>query len=142
MRSHARRSVGAVGAALILAAGPATALGSSDQEQTVERAGAHVDASVRLDPRDVSGGDVAQHFVGLSIEWTLIDRYMGSSSRPGPSTTTTFAAPASPAAATAQPIIGRPQIGCSSLGVSERIRVPSPAARITTTGSLTLQIVR
>ena len=40
-------------------------------------------ASVRIDPGDVSGGDVPAHFVGLSIEWTLIDRYMGPNARPG-----------------------------------------------------------
>src|SRR5581483_9866838 len=65
----------------------------------------------------------------------------GSSRRPGPSTTTILAAPASRAALTDQPIIGRPHSGCSSFGTAERIRVPSLAARITTTGALTGVIV-
>jgi hypothetical protein len=60
-----------------------------------------------------------------------------SSRRSGPSTTTIFSAPASRAAATGQAIIGRPQSRCSSFGVAERMRVPSPAARITTTGLTT-----
>ena len=50
-------------------------------------------------------------------------------------------APAPLAAATGQAIIGRPQIGCSSFGVRERIAVPWPAARITTTGAVTARIV-
>src|SRR6266496_1255653 len=81
MRSHARRSAGALGAALMLATGPATALASSEQEQIGGRSPVQVEASVRLDPRNASGGEVAQHFVGLSIEWTLIDRYMGPTAR-------------------------------------------------------------
>src|SRR3954447_12450761 len=40
-------------------------------------------ATVRVDPVEVSGGDVPDHFVGVSIEWTLIDRYMGPNARPG-----------------------------------------------------------
>ena len=44
-------------------------------------------------------------------------------------------APASRAAITGQAIIARPQIGCSILGVDERIRVPSPAAMIRTVGA-------
>jgi hypothetical protein len=42
---------------------------------------ARFDASVRIDPRHRRGGDVPGHFVGVSIEWTLIDRYMGANSR-------------------------------------------------------------
>jgi hypothetical protein len=38
--------------------------------------------TVRVDPGQVSGGDVPGHFVGVSIEWTLIDRYMGPNARP------------------------------------------------------------
>jgi hypothetical protein len=56
-------------------------------------------------------------------------------SRFGPSTTTTFAAPAASAAASGHAISGRPQSGCSTLGTEERIRVPSPAARMTTVGA-------
>src|SRR3954469_454710 len=39
--------------------------------------------SVRVDPEEANGGDVPEHFVGVSIEWTLIDRYMGPAARPG-----------------------------------------------------------
>jgi hypothetical protein len=39
-------------------------------------------ADVRIDPRAVGGGAIADHFVGLSIEWTLTDRYMGPNARP------------------------------------------------------------
>jgi hypothetical protein len=41
-----------------------------------------VDARVRIDPRAIDGGEIADHFVGLSIEWTLTDRYMGPNARP------------------------------------------------------------
>ena len=44
-------------------------------------------------------------------------------------------APASRAASSGHRIIGRPQIGCSTLGSDERMRVPSPAARMTTVGA-------
>ena len=41
------------------------------------------DALIVLDPRrDVGGRDVPEHFVGFSIEWSLIERYMGSAARP------------------------------------------------------------
>jgi hypothetical protein len=63
---------------------PVAAFGaSSHDERSAATDPARFDASVRIDPRSVSGGDVAGHFVGVSIEWTLIDRYMGSNSRPG-----------------------------------------------------------
>jgi len=51
-------------------------------------------------------------------------------------TTTTRAAPAARAAATGQPISGRPQRSWASFGVAERILVPRPAARITTVPSI------
>jgi hypothetical protein len=50
-------------------------------------------------------------------------------------------APAARAAATGQAIIARPHTSWSSFGVAERIRVPCPAARITTTGAATAKIV-
>src|SRR5215213_2039788 len=63
---------------------PVVALGaSSHDEQRSAPDPARIDASVRIDPRSVGGGDIPGHFVGVSIEWTLIDRYMGSNSRPG-----------------------------------------------------------
>ena len=58
-----------------------------------------------------------------------------ASRRFGLSTTTTRSAPAARAASSGQRIIGRPQIGCRTLGSAERIRVPSPAARMTTVGA-------
>jgi hypothetical protein len=42
-----------------------------------------VDGFVRLDPRHESGGDIPERFVGISVEWTLTDRYMGPNARPG-----------------------------------------------------------
>src|SRR4051812_34218015 len=44
---------------------------------------AEEDASVRIDPRHQDGRDVPDHFVGFSIEWTLIERYMGPNARQG-----------------------------------------------------------
>ena len=58
-----------------------------------------------------------------------------SSRRFGLSTTTTFPAPASRAAGTGHRISGRPQSGCRTLGSAERMRVPSPAAMMTTVGA-------
>src|SRR4051794_14342924 len=60
-----------------------------------------------------------------------------SSAPSGEPTTTTLPAPASTAAPTVQSIIGRPQISWSIFGVRERMRVPWPAARITTVGAVT-----
>jgi len=41
------------------------------------------DAVVRVDPGQASGAEIPSHFVGVSVEWSLIDRYMGAASRPG-----------------------------------------------------------
>src|SRR4051794_273901 len=60
---------------------------------------------------------------------------IGSSARSGPPTTMTFAAPACRAAWTGQSTIGHPQIGCRTFGVSDRMRVPWPAARTTAIGA-------
>src|SRR4051794_22904999 len=60
-----------------------------------------------------------------------------ASARSGPPTTTTRSAPAARAAATGQRTSGRPHTGWSTLGVSERMRVPCPAAMITTVGPAT-----
>jgi hypothetical protein len=38
--------------------------------------------SARLDPRHLPGGQIPENFVGLSIEWSLIERYMGPAARP------------------------------------------------------------
>src|SRR3954451_525811 len=76
--------------------------------------------------------------VPLGSAWTASSTpsgRIGSSARSGPPTTTTFRAPAACAAAMAQRTIGRPQIGCRTFGVFERIRVPCPAARTTAIGA-------
>jgi hypothetical protein len=39
-------------------------------------------ASVTLDPRHESQGRIPSHFVGFSIEWSLVERYMGPDARP------------------------------------------------------------
>src|SRR4051794_1486988 len=62
-------------------------------------------------------------------------------SRAGEMITHTRSAPASRAASTGQATIGRPHTECSIFGTDERIRVPSPAAMISTVGPLTYGIV-
>ena len=42
-----------------------------------------MDATVKVDPRRRKGRDIPTHFVGFSIEWTLIERYMGPHARAG-----------------------------------------------------------
>lgn len=49
---------------------------------SVPAAASGADASVRLDPRYERGGEVPDHFVGLSVEWSLVERYMSPSARP------------------------------------------------------------
>lgn len=41
-----------------------------------------VDATVTFDPRYEQGGAVPANFVGLSIEWSLVERYMAPTARP------------------------------------------------------------
>ena len=82
--------------------------------------------------------------VPLGSSWTATTTPSGSRSssrRFGLSTTTTFPAPASSAAATGHRISGRPQSGCRTFGSAERMRVPSPAAMMTTVGADTARIV-
>ncbi|WP_028065490.1 hypothetical protein [Solirubrobacter soli] len=64
-----------------LAGGPVVAAGASSDDALTSVPDAA--ATVRVDPAEVSGGDVPDHFVGVSIEWTLIDRYMGANARLG-----------------------------------------------------------
>jgi hypothetical protein len=45
-------------------------------------AAAAADASLRLGAATPSGGAIPAHFVGLSIEWSLVERYMGANARP------------------------------------------------------------
>ena len=78
--------------------------------------------------------------VPLGSSWIATSTSSGSASasaRFGPSTTTIRPAPASRAAAIGHSIIVRPHSGCSTFGTAERIRVPSPAARIRTVGAVT-----
>src|SRR5688572_21670216 len=58
-------------------------------------------------------------------------------SRPGETITAVRSPPASRAARIGQVTKGRPQTGCSTLGSSERIRVPAPAAMTRTRVPLT-----
>src|SRR4051794_7955747 len=78
--------------------------------------------------------------VPLASGWTASSTPSGrwpSSGRWGPSTTTTLPAPAASAAATGHAIMGWPQRSCRTFGVRERMRVPWPAARMTTVGAVT-----
>jgi hypothetical protein len=50
--------------------------------QSPETEGPPADATVEFD-HGHKGGDVPDHFVGFSIEWTLIERYMGPDARRG-----------------------------------------------------------
>jgi hypothetical protein len=68
------RSAAIVLALLVL---PAAALAHPDPHPPHREAAAHLDAGARP-----AGGDVPPRFVGLSIEWTLVDRYMGPGARP------------------------------------------------------------
>jgi len=71
----------AVLAGLALPAYAAPSFAGNGTQPTAEPSSA--DASVRLDPRHQAGGDVPQNFVGLSVEWSLVERYMGPAARPG-----------------------------------------------------------
>ena len=56
-------------AALVLIALPAPAARAAD-------------ASLQLQAQPPRGGVIPPHFVGFSIEWSLVERYMGESARP------------------------------------------------------------
>ena len=76
MARQARGAATAVAvAALVMGVAPVAAFGAPPE--------AAVDARVEIDPRQVEGGEIAGHFVGVSIEWTLTDRYMGPNARAG-----------------------------------------------------------
>ncbi|MFE9957304.1 hypothetical protein [Micromonospora sp. NPDC005299] len=75
MRRHPARGAAAVVALAVLACPGVSVAASADPGES--------HASVRLDPRRmVGGGSVPAHFVGFSVEWSLIERYMGPSARP------------------------------------------------------------
>ena len=67
--------------------------------------------------------------------WTATATRSGSTSRtvsaPWPTTTTVLPTPPAASASSTQEIIGRPAIGCTTLGRAERMRFPWPAARTT-----------
>src|SRR4051794_17585291 len=81
VRQRARRPAAPDLAGGLVAAAAAVAAGVS--RVVAGAAAAAADASVRIDPGQVAGGEVPAHFVGVSVEWSLIDRYMGPGSRAG-----------------------------------------------------------
>jgi hypothetical protein len=44
--------------------------------------GRAADAALEVDARPGHGGVIPSHFVGFSIEWSLVERYMGDAARP------------------------------------------------------------
>ena len=84
MPRQARRSAVALAMTVCAPIAPVAAFGASaHDEQGAALAPARHDAGVRLGPQSAGGRDIARHFVGVSVEWTLTDRYMGSNSRLG-----------------------------------------------------------
>ena len=80
MRSRNRH----LSAVAVLALGAATLPGQAVAADDEEAGAApQADASVQIDPSPRKGRDVPTHFGGFSIEWTLIERYMGPNARPG-----------------------------------------------------------
>src|SRR5262249_15534743 len=78
--------------------------------------------------------------VPSACSWTIVSVPFGSAddrSRSGETITQILPAPASRAARIGQATIGRPQISCRTLGRSERMRVPWPAAMIRAVGAST-----
>src|SRR4051794_23497910 len=79
MSGRATRSVTVFAiVASMTAAVPVVAAGASSDDAVPDAA-----TTIQVYPAEVSGGDIPEHFVGVSIEWTLIDRYMGPNARPG-----------------------------------------------------------
>lgn len=66
-----------------LAPGAASAAGRPATAGTVTSVGGAGPAAVRvrIDPSTGHGGRVPDHFVGFSVEWSLIERYMGPDAR-------------------------------------------------------------
>jgi hypothetical protein len=67
--------------ALVLLVRPAASL-ASEQPGAAATGARAADASLQVDAHRESGGGVPAHFVGFSIEWSLVERYMGPSARP------------------------------------------------------------
>ena len=70
-------------AVAVLALGTATLPGHALAAEREDAPAVQEDAAVRFDPAVRPGRDIPTHFVGLSIEWTLIERYMGPNARRG-----------------------------------------------------------
>ena len=67
-------------ASLVVAAGTAA---SPAAGQAPPQTAAPADVTLSVDAgRPGSGGTIGSHFVGLSIEWSLVERYMGPAARP------------------------------------------------------------
>jgi hypothetical protein len=75
----AGRLASAVALAVAVAVG--TAVASPAAEQPAPPA-TSAPADVTLQAGGGPGGTIASHFVGLSIEWSLVERYMGPAARP------------------------------------------------------------
>lgn len=75
----------ALAAPSALSAGVATGAADHDRREPPARRTATppaADASLRMDLRRAGGRALPSHFVGFSIEWSLIERYMGAAARP------------------------------------------------------------
>jgi hypothetical protein len=79
---HGSRSAIAA-AALALMVCPAASLAAPGGDQGRPPDAAPADATVQLDQRRAAGGNIPTHFVGFSVEWSLIERYMGPNARRG-----------------------------------------------------------
>lgn len=77
-----RRGTRAVSLSLAVLALCAVQVQSSAAAPAAAGGGARPDALVGFDSHHERGGDIPAHFVGLSIEWSLIERYMGPTARP------------------------------------------------------------
>jgi hypothetical protein len=85
-RPAANALAGVVRAAVVLTAlvllVPAAASPAPEQPGAAVIGAPAADVSLQLDGPRVGGAAIPAHFVGFSIEWSLIERYMGPSARP------------------------------------------------------------
>ena len=89
MRTTPQRSGAARRAALTLtalllaiAAAPAVAAPAAQERRPTPAPAPAADATLLPAPPAAPGGRIARQFVGFSIEWSLIERYMGPAARP------------------------------------------------------------
>jgi len=68
--------------ALVLLACPRAGLAAADPANPADVGAPAADAALALDAGRADGAAVPAHFVGFSIEWSLIERYMGPAARP------------------------------------------------------------